>query len=67
MQGASIALLVPASVGSYWFSNHVYPHALVLAFRPRLSFDGKHPFPKDLILCLYSPEIEPGFQPWRWK
>lgn len=61
-----ILLLVPASVGSEWFAAHVYPHAMVYALRPRLSFDGKNPFPKDLILAAYGYGVT-GFQLWRWK
>jgi phage N-6-adenine-methyltransferase len=64
-KGAHIAFLVPASVGSNWFAEHVDMKALVRPIRPRLSFDGKNPYPKDLILCLYGER--PGFHPWRWR
>jgi phage N-6-adenine-methyltransferase len=63
--GVRVALLVPASVGSEWFAAYVYERALVLPLRPRVSFDGKNPYPKDLMLCVYGEE--PGFEPWRWK
>lgn len=64
-RGAKIAMLVPASVGSEWFAEHVDMKALVRPIRPRLSFDGKHGFPKDLMVCLYG--MRPAFHPWRWK
>lgn len=73
-QGAEILFLVPASVGSNWFWDHVAPYAHVYAVSPRLSFDGKHPFPKDLILAHYRPQrgVAPvgssfGFSRWKWK
>jgi phage N-6-adenine-methyltransferase len=62
---AYVALLVPASVGSNWFQNHVLHQALVLFLNPRVSFDGKHPFPKDIMLCVYGgPRC---CDSWRWK
>lgn len=65
-QGAKILLLVPASVGSEWFAEHVHPHAGVFALRPRLSFDGLNPFPKDCLLATYNIGVR-GFDLWRWK
>jgi phage N-6-adenine-methyltransferase len=62
--GAKIAFLVPASIGSEWFASYVYGKSLVLALRPRLSFDGKNPYPKDCILCIYGEQ--PGFSLWKW-
>jgi len=59
-----ILLLVPASVGSEWFAQWVHRHALVIGIRPRLSFDGINPYPKDCILCVYGET--PGFDTWRW-
>lgn len=64
-RGARVALLVPASVGSEWFARHVDMKALVRPIRPRLSFDGKHGFPKDLMVAFYG--LRPGFHPWRWR
>lgn len=58
-------LLVPASVGSNWFRDHVHRHALVLGVNGRLSFDGKDPYPKDLILCCYGFGV--GFDVWDWR
>jgi phage N-6-adenine-methyltransferase len=64
-KGASILFLTPASIGSEWFANYVFPFARVLALRPRLSFDGKNPYPKDCILSVYPGG--PGLELWKWK
>ena len=56
--------LVPASIGSNWFREHVHNQALVLFLSPRLSFDGKAPYPKDCMLCVYGES--PGYECWRW-
>ncbi len=58
-------LLVPAAVGSNWYARHVHDHARVLFLNPRVSFDGKAPFPKDVLLALYGEA--PGCEVWRWK
>ena len=61
-------LLLPASVGSNWFAEHVHGRALSLAIRPRLKFVGQTaPYPKDLMICVYGRWVEPGFGLWRWK
>jgi phage N-6-adenine-methyltransferase len=57
--------LVPASVGSEWYAKWVHPYALVLALRPRLSFDEKNPYPKDCILAVYGER--PDFRLWKWN
>lgn len=58
--------LVPASIGSNWFANHVHGKALVLALNPRLTFVGhKNPYPRDTVLCIYGET--PGFDVWHWK
>lgn len=71
--GAKILFLVPASVSTHWFWDHVWGRALVLCVSPRFIFDGTppnpktgkpDPFPKDLILCAFG--WEPGFEKWRW-
>jgi phage N-6-adenine-methyltransferase len=61
-----ILLLVPASVGTEWYAEHVHHDAMVYALRPRICFDGKNPFPKDLILAAYGFGVR-GFDLWRWK
>jgi phage N-6-adenine-methyltransferase len=59
-----IFFLVPASIGANWFAESVHEKALVIALQGRLSFDGKNPFPKDCMLCVYGEP--PGFEVWRW-
>lgn len=60
-----IYFLVPAAVGSNWFAKHVDGKARVYLLNGRLSFDGKHPYPKDCVLALFGPT--PGYEVWRWK
>jgi phage N-6-adenine-methyltransferase len=60
-----IALLVPASVGSLWWYEHVAPHAQVYFLIGRLHFSEAGPFPKDCALCLFGPE--PGHHYWDWR
>lgn len=65
--GARILLLTPASVGSNWFKQWVQPSAAVIPLNGRLSFDGKDPYPRDLMLSVYCAGLV-GFQPaWRWS
>lgn len=66
---AQSCLLIPASVGSNWFSEHVHQHASVIFLNGRVTFVGHtQPFPKDLMLCLYSPYYKkPGYDVWRWQ
>jgi len=64
--GVRILFLVPASVGSDWYMYHVEPYAMVYALNPRLSFDGKGPYPKDCILAVYGFGVR-GFTTWRWR
>ena len=65
--GGSVAFLAPAGVGANWYRDFVDKHALVLALNGRLSFDGVAPYPKDLLLCLYQPNVPPGFEVWNWR
>jgi phage N-6-adenine-methyltransferase len=66
--GVQSALLLPAAVGSLWWANWVHEKALVQFIRPRLVFVGETaPYPKDLALVLYSPQLLPGYEPWDWK
>lgn len=68
--GGSIAFLVPAAVGSNWFRDQVDGHALVLFLNGRLAFMPEKPkwlYPKDCVLCLFSPLIDPGYRVWSWK
>lgn len=66
-KGATIAMLIPASVATNWFAEEIHGRAFVLPVRPRLTFVGHTaPYPKDLMLCVYGL-AEPGFEPWRWR
>lgn len=69
--GARITMLVPASIGTNWFAEHVYGHALVLGIRPRIIFVGeKMGYPKDMMLAVFGNSgapWAPGFGVWRWK
>lgn len=65
--GARIVFLVPASVGSNWFGRYVYGKASVHPLNPRLSFDGKNPYPKDCMVCYYDRQKDVEFSPWMWK
>lgn len=62
-----IMLLIPASVGSVWYSRFVHNQAYVLALDPRLKFVGaKDCYPKDCVLAVYGNGLR-GFDTWRWK
>lgn len=65
-RGARIAFLVPASVGSVWYARYLDGKAMILFIRPRLSFDGKNPYPKDCLLALYG-WLRLGYECWDWK
>ena len=67
VQGAEISFLVPAAVGSEWYAKYVHHKARVYSVRPRLCFDGKNPYPKDVVLCRYSAIGSPSFKLWKWK
>ena len=69
--GGTIFFLVPASVGSNWWAEHVHRKAAVKFLRPRLVFEGHtQSYPKDLALCIYtrvqSKGLTPGYECWRW-
>lgn len=72
LKGANILLLVPASVDSNWWAEHVHKKAVVYFVNPRISFDGVSPYPKPLALCQYDRKalswaIGDWYRPWRWK
>lgn len=67
-EGAYIAMLVPASVGSNWWASWVNRKAYITYLNGRLTFVGhKSPYPKDLVVLLYTPFLEGGECSWRWK
>lgn len=64
----TIYFLVPASVGANWFAESVFPYARVYALQGRLSFDGKAPYPKDCMLCVFTNVHRTnGFAVWDWR
>jgi hypothetical protein len=73
--GAHIAFLVPASVGSNWYRDytHQQPGVTVLFLNGRPSFDGVAGFPKDCMLVLFQGgrrdgELRPfSSEVWTWK
>lgn len=66
-EGDAIFLLVPASVGANWYWNHVARPADVYALSPRMTFIGhEDPYPKDLILAVYTKHSGDVFKRWEW-
>lgn len=65
-KGARILFLTPASVDSNWWKNFVHGKAWVDFLSPRISFDGKNPFPKPMALCAYGI-CGAGYGTWRWR
>lgn len=68
-EGGSVAFLVPLS-SSNWFRDYIHGRALVLALNGRLAFIEHQPhalYPKDCMLCLFSPLVAPGFDVWTWR
>jgi phage N-6-adenine-methyltransferase len=67
-EGAQIAMLVPASVGSNWWSYWVDNNAYITFLNGRITFVGHTaPYPKDLALLLWAPYLRGGSCIWRWK
>ena len=60
-----IFLLAPAAVGANWFARHVHGKARIYFINGRLSFDGMHPYPKDVVLAVYGKA--PGYEVWDWR
>ena len=66
--GAQIVMLVPASVGSNWWSAYVEHYSYQIFLNPRLTFVGETtPYPKDCALLIYTPLALTGNECWRWK
>lgn len=63
----SLAMLVPASVGSNWWRDYVHKKCKVLFLNGRIQFVGHTTgYPKDLALLLYGIDVV-GYDIWRWK
>lgn len=76
VRGSKIVMLLPASVGAVWFHQHVHNWARAIFFlRPRISFDGKAPYPKDCMLVFFDESHrkfehhirETHYFTWRWS
>lgn len=66
-RGCKILFLTPASVGSNWFSQHVFGQAHILFLNGRITFVGADdPYPKDCMLSCFGLGT-PGCEVWRWK
>jgi phage N-6-adenine-methyltransferase len=67
-KAAQTCMLLPAGVGSNWFSAFAHQKAFVVFLNGRITFEGcPDPYPKDLMLLLYSPYQQPEYEVWRWK
>lgn len=67
LMGAKILMLVPASVGSNWFADHIHGRAHVMFLSPRIQFEGaEDPYPRDLM-CVSFGIQSPEYECWRWK
>lgn len=65
--GGQVAVLVPAGVGANWWRDWVHQKARVLFLNGRLTFVGQTaPYPKDCVLLLYGPDVEPSYEVWQW-
>jgi phage N-6-adenine-methyltransferase len=67
-RGVKILLLVPASIGSCWFRDHIQGKALVVPLAGRVKFVGHATgFPKDLMLCVYGFGVTGFAEQWEWR
>lgn len=59
-------MLVPASIGTNWYSENLLGNCCIDGLAPRLTFVGSHdPYPKDLMLIMSGFGIA-GHGFWRW-
>lgn len=66
-RGAQVAFLTPASIGSNWFRDYVWPWADVYAVNGRIIFEGMTtPYPKDCILSVFGRDTGRSFNVWTW-
>lgn len=65
--GASVAMLVPASVGSNWWRDYVELYAYQVFLNGRITFVGEStPYIKDCALLFYTPWGFTGHEVWTW-
>lgn len=68
LNGAHIAMLIPASVGANWWAEYVEDSCYQLFLNGRITFVGcTTPYPKDCSLLLYTPFIRSGNAVWDWR
>lgn len=62
-------MLLPASVGTNWYRDWVFPYAATIVLNGRIKFIGhKDPYPKDLMLLDYAYGYNAAtFALWRWN
>ena len=66
--GARVLSLVLASVGSNWYRDFVHGKAYEIYLNGRLTFEGHtSPYPKDLMLLVWTPLPMPGKTIWDWR
>jgi phage N-6-adenine-methyltransferase len=69
-QGHTSLVLIPASVGSNWWRDHVHRKCDVALLNGRLTFVGHtSPYPKDLALLVYydNPFDSYDYAVWDWR
>ena len=69
-KGASIVMLLPASVGANWWRDWVHLKCLVMFLNGRIQFVGATGlYPKDCAVLVYSPLLEgkTGYKVWSWR
>lgn len=67
-KGVRILLLTPASVGSNWARDIIFPHAeIVTILSGRISFAHGAPFPKDCMLSLFTGDAPQDLCIWDWR
>lgn len=64
--GAHILLLTPMVLAD-WYVRHIAGSADVYQLSGRVSFDGKHPFPKDCMLSHFHPKATGSLAIWDWR
>ncbi len=66
----SLLLLVPGSIDSNWWEEHVHEHCFEWRLKGRVPFYPDKPkwgFPKPLVLLEYHPCVQPGVGYWDWR
>ncbi len=70
--GARVAFLVPASVGTQWFEDHVWKtptgvyRSDIYFLAGRIVFE-KDPYPKDCMIAVFSRMPLGVVEVWHWK